>query len=105
MQIEFDTDMEELDYVDAKDEIVLAFETLGDTLGVEGVDVGWTRSRIAGTVESHMAWGFLAINGDDYRLVAELGEDEIIVRRYSHDEPLGAQFNFFKAEEVSDERE
>lgn len=99
MQIEFDTDMEELDYVDAKDEIVLAFETLGDTLGVEGVDVGWTRSRIAGTVESHMAWGSLAINGD-YRLVVEVGEDEIIVRRYSHDEPMGCQFNFFKLDDT-----
>lgn len=100
MQIEFDTDMEELDYVDAKDEIVLAFETLGDTLGVEASNVGWTHSAGAGQVESHMAWGFLAINGD-YRLVAELGEDEIIVRRYSHDEPTGATFKFFNAEEVA----
>lgn len=99
MQVEFDTDMEEFDYLDAKDEIVLAFETLGDTLGVEGEDVGWTRSKVKGTVESHMAWGFLALRGD-YRLVAELGEHEIIVRRYSHDEPMGCQFNFFRADDT-----
>lgn len=99
MQVEFDTDMEEFEYIDAKDEIVLAFETLGDTLGIEGRDIGWTRQAGHGTVKSHMAWGFLSINGD-YRLVAELGEDEIIVRRYSHDEPMGATFKFFKAEEA-----
>jgi hypothetical protein len=96
MQVDFDTDMDEWDYIDAKDEIVLAFETLGDTLGVEGTNVGWTHTKIAGEIESHMAWGFLGINGE-YRLVAELGEDEIIVRRYSHDEPMGAEFKFFKA--------
>lgn len=99
MQVEFDTDMEEFEYLDAKDEIVLAFESLGDTLSVEGEDVGWDRHKVKGTVESHMAWGFLSLNGD-YRLVAELGEHEIIVRRYSHDEPMGCQFNFFRADDT-----
>lgn len=99
MQIDFETDFDEWEYVDAKDEIVLAFETLGDTLGVEGTNIGWTHSAGAGQVKSYEAWKFLSINGD-YRLVVEVGEDEIIVRRYSHDEPTGAEFKFFNAEEA-----
>lgn len=99
MQVEFDTDMEDWEYADSKDEIVLAFETLGDTLGVEGSNIGWMHSTGAGQVQSHEAWRFLSINGD-YRLVVEVGEDEIIVRRYSHDEPTGATFKFFNAEEA-----
>ena len=96
MQVEFDTDMDELDYVDAKDEIVLAFESLGDTLTVEGEDVGWDRHKVKGTVESHMAWGMLSINGD-YRLVAEVSDHAMAVIRYSHDEPMGALFSFARA--------
>ena len=96
MRIEFSTDMDEWDYVDAKDEFVLAFETLGDTLDVEGSNIGWTHSTGSGTVESHMAWGMLSINGD-YRLVAEVSDHAMAVIRYSHDEPMGALFSFARA--------
>lgn len=100
MKLYVDTDMEELEWADAKDEIVLAFETLGDELQVELSNVGWTKAYWRGVVESHEAWKLLSINGD-YRLVAEVDEDSIMVVRYSHDEPMGATHKFTKAKETA----
>lgn len=100
MKLYVDTDMEELEWADAKDELVLAFEDLGDELLVEASNMGWTRDSGAGVTESHKAWGLLRINGD-FRLVAEVDEDVITVVRYSHDEPVGATFKFTKAKETA----
>ena len=97
--IEISDELDEFEWADMKDELVLAFEDLGDTLQVEASNLGWTHGTGAGTVESHNAWRLLSINGD-YRLVAEVDSDEIVVRRYSHDEPMGATFKFRNAEEA-----
>jgi hypothetical protein len=96
--IEIDDELEDWEWADAKDELVLAFETLGDTLSVEASNLGWTHATASGIVESHMAWKNLTINGE-YRLVAEIDDDVITVARYSHDEPTGATFKFTKAKE------
>lgn len=97
--IEISDELDEFEWADMKDELVLAFEDLGDELLVEATNLGWTHGTGAGVTESHKAWGLLSINGD-YRLVAEVDSDEIVVRRYSHDEPMGATFKFRKATEV-----
>ena len=96
--IEISDELEDWEWADAKDELVLAFEDLGDELLVEATNLGWTHGTGAGTVESHNAWRLLWL--DDCRIVAEVAEDEIVVRRYSHDEPMGATFKFRKADEV-----
>ena len=97
--IEISDELEDWEWADAKDELVLAFEDLGDELLVEATNLGWTRDSGAGVTESHKAWGLLSINGD-YRMVAEVDSDEIVVRRYSHDEPMGATYKFRNAEEA-----
>lgn len=96
--IEISDELDEFEWADAKDELVLAFEDLGDELQVEASGIGWTRANGYGTVESHNAWRLLWL--DDCRVVAEVAEDEIVVRRYSHDEPMGATYKFRKATEV-----
>ena len=97
--IEISDELDEFEWADMKDNLVLEFETLGDTLQVEASNVGWTRERGYGTVESHNAWRLLWL--DDCRVVAEVDEDEIVVQRYSHDEPMGATYKFTKAKEIA----
>lgn len=96
--IEISDELEDWEWADAKDELVLAFEDLGDMLQVEATGIGWTRDSGYGTVESHNAWRLLWL--DDCRVVAEVDSDEIVVRRYSHDEPMGATYKFRNAEEA-----
>lgn len=95
--IELSDELEDWEWADAVDELVLEFETLGDTLQVEASNIGWTKERSLGTIESHNAWRILPINGD-FRLVAEVDTDVITVVRYSHDEPIGAIYKFTKLE-------
>ena len=97
--IEIEDTMEDWEWADAKDELVLAFEDLGDELQVEASGIGWTRANGYGTVESHNAWRLLWL--DDCRVVAEVAEDEIVVKRYSHDEPMGATYKFTKVKEIA----
>ena len=99
--IEIEDELEDWEWADAKDELVLAFETLGDTLQVEASGIGWTRERGLGVLESHNAWRVLTIDGD-FRLVAQIDDDVITVVRYSHDEPMGATYKFTKCEELVD---
>ena len=97
-EIVLDSELEDYEWADIKDELVLEFETLGDVLNVEATNIGWTRERGLGKLDSHNAWRVLTINGE-FKLVARVDTDSITVVRYSHDEPTGATYKFTKAEE------
>jgi hypothetical protein len=102
--IELDTYAEEWEYTDAREEMEVAFEKVGDYLYIEGTGMGWTRASGYIVVSSDKAVDALGLNGE-YRIVLNVGETLSAVR-YSHDEPTGASFTFRSATdaEVEDSR-
>ena len=102
--IELDNCAEEWEYTDAKEEMEVAFEKVGDYVFIEGTGMGWTRASGYIVVDSAKAVDALGLNGE-YRIVLTVGETLSAVR-YSHDEPTGASFTFRPAteQEVEDSR-
>ena len=91
--------LQELDYLILLPWLKAVDADNGDYVVASGSNVGWLRR--SGEVSFELDYddlrddlvGWFSLNGD-FRLVFRLEGDSLSVRRFSHDEPMGASFVF-----------